>query len=802
MKRMLFNATHAEELRLALVDGQKLLDLDIESAAYQSKKGNIYKGRVTRVEPSLEAAFVDYGTQRQGFLPLKEISRIHFQGTGNTPISQVRIQDAIKEGQEFIVQVDKEERGTKGAALTTFISLAGRFLVLMPNNPKGGGISRRIEGEERAELREAMAQLEVPSDFALIARTAGIGKSAEELQWDLDFLIHTWDAISKAAADNKAPLLIYQESNLVVRAIRDYLKPDVGEIIVDNAEIHERMRKFIEQVSPNNIGKLKLHQEETPLFSRYQIEHQINSAFSRDVQLDSGGSIVLDHTEAMISVDVNSARATKGGDIEETALNTNLEAADEIARQLRLRDMGGLIVIDFIDMTPTRNQRAVEDRLARALKYDRARVQVGRISRFGLLEMSRQRLRPSLGEASSKICPRCSGTGHIRGVQSSALFILRQIQDEAMKENSAAVHVHLPVATATYLLNEKRREVSALESKIGTPLMIIPSSELETPHFQIRRLRSDELDQEGEAPSYEIKAQTEEFEDKSTISVAPAKIEKPAVGQLSHVSAAPPPPKKKTGDSFLVALFKKLFGAEKKKPKKQTKRKSSPQRKRAGSQTRGRNYNQQQRKGRGPKRKSSPRKTTDADAGQTGKPERSAKPANRPDSDRQKPRERSDNRPRGGRGRSGGGRGRRQGKRIASGSESSQPQQTQPQDVDGNRATPKERGSETSKEVRAPTPAQTSVQTPVQENRAPVIAANDKGPESSSSTPAPVKVESTRPAPAEVKETPAQNVVKPAEPGPAPTPVQPSAPSSESAKSSLVQIETRTEDAKKEVTSD
>jgi len=782
------------------------LDLDIESAAYQSKKGNIYKGRVTRVEPSLEAAFVDYGTQRQGFLPLKEISRIHFQGTGNTPISQVRIQDAIKEGQEFVVQVDKEERGTKGAALTTFVSLAGRFLVLMPNNPKGGGISRRIEGEERAELREAMAELEVPSDFSLIARTAGIGKSAEELQWDLDFLIHTWDAISKAAAENKAPLLIYQESNLVVRAIRDYLKPDVGEIIVDNVEIHERMRKFIEQVSPNNIGKLKLHQEETPLFSRFQIEHQINSAFSRNVQLDSGGSIVLDHTEAMISVDVNSARATKGGDIEETALNTNLEAADEIARQLRLRDMGGLIVIDFIDMTPTRNQRAVEDRLARALKYDRARVQVGRISRFGLLEMSRQRLRPSLGEASSKICPRCSGAGHIRGVQSSALFILRLIQDEAMKENSAAVHVHLPVATATYLLNEKRREISALESKIGTPLMIIPSLELETPHFQIRRLRSEELDQEGETPSYKIEVQAEESEDKSTISAAPVKIEKPAVGQLSHVSAAPPP-KKKTGDNFLVALFKKLFGDEKKKPKKQqAKRKSSPQRKRAGSQTRGRNYNQQQRKGHGPKRKSSPRKTTDADATQKDKQERSAKPASRPDSDRQKPRERSDNRPRGGRGRSGGGRGRQQGRRIASGSESSQPQQTQQQDVDGNRVAPKETTRETSKEVSTPitqtAPAQTSVQTPVQENRTPVITANDKGPESSSSTPAPVKVESTRPAPAEVKERPAQNVAKPAESGPAPTPVQPPAPSSESAKSSLVQIETRSEDAKKEVTSD
>ncbi|MDH5648957.1 MAG: Rne/Rng family ribonuclease, partial [Gammaproteobacteria bacterium] len=591
MKRMLFNATQAEELRLALVDGQKLLDLDIESAAYQSKKGNIYKGKVTRVEPSLEAAFVDYGTQRQGFLPLKEISRIHFQGAGNTPISQVRIQDVIKEGQEFIVQVDKEERGTKGAALTTFISLAGRFLVLMPNNPKGGGISRRIEGEERAELREAMAQLTIPSDYALIARTAGIGKSAEELQWDLDFLVHTWEAITKAAAERSAPFLIYQESNLVVRAIRDYLKADVGEIIVDNPEIHERMRKFIEQVSPHNINKLKLHQEETPLFSRFQIEHQINSAFSREVQLESGGSIVLDHTEALISIDVNSARATKGGDIEETALNTNLEAADEIARQLRLRDMGGLIVIDFIDMTPPRNQREVEDRLTQALKQDRARVQVGRISRFGLLEMSRQRLRPSLGEASTKVCPRCDGTGHIRGVQSSALHILRVVQDEAMKENSAAVHVHLPIDTATYLLNEKRRDITALESKIGTPIVILPTADLETPHYLIRRLRAEELEAEIDKPSYKVETPIEETKEEPVPGVTAAKPEKPAVGQLSHIVAAPPPAPKKTGDGFFTALLKKLFGlGEEKKP-------ARPQRRPEGGHPRHRSAKQSQKRG-------------------------------------------------------------------------------------------------------------------------------------------------------------------------------------------------------------
>ena len=404
MKRILFNATHPEELRLAIVDGQKLLDLDIESSTYQLKKGNIYKGRVTRVEPSLEAAFIDYGTERQGFLPLKEISRSLFTGYDErTPMGQVRIKDVIKEGQELVVQVDKEERGTKGAALTTFISLAGRYLVLMPNNPKGGGISRRIEGEERSELREAMAQLKIPEDYSIIARTAGIGRTAEELQWDLDYLINLWDAISKAAAERPAPFLIYQESNLVVRATRDYLRQDIGEALVDNSEIYERMKKFMEQVAPQWLDRLKLYQDETPLFSRFQIEHQIESAFSREVRLESGGAIVFDKTEALVTIDINSARATKGADIEETALNTNLEAADEVARQLRLRDLGGLIVIDFIDMTPMHHQRQVENRLIEALKVDRARVQVGRISRFGLLEMSRQRLRPSLGESSSLV---------------------------------------------------------------------------------------------------------------------------------------------------------------------------------------------------------------------------------------------------------------------------------------------------------------------------------------------------------------------------------------------------------------
>ncbi|TDJ69564.1 MAG: Rne/Rng family ribonuclease [Proteobacteria bacterium] len=559
MKRMLFNATHPEELRLIVVDGQKLLELDIESTAYQQRKGNIYKGRVTRVEPSLEAAFVDYGTERQGFLPLKEISRIYFTGVDETtPMGQMRIKDVIKEGLELVVQVDKEERGTKGAALTTFVSLAGRYLVLMPNNPKGGGISRRIEGEERAEMREAMAQLKVPDDYALIARTAGISKTAEELQWDLDYLVHLWGAISSAGQERDAPFLVYQESNLVVRAVRDYLHSDIGEILVDTPDIYDRVKKFMEQVSPQNLDKLKLYRDETPLFSRFQIEHQIDSAFSQEVELESGGSLIFARTEALVTIDVNSARATKGSDIEETALNTNLEAAEEGARQLRLRDIGGLIVIDFIDMTPVRNQRAVENRLIEALKADRARVQVGRISRFGLLEMSRQRIRPSLGESSSLVCPRCSGTGHIRSIQSSALSVLRMIQDQALKENTATVHVHLPVETATYLLNEKRFEITAIESRVGTSILIIPTPELETPHLRIKRLRSDELEAEGNMPSYKI-ATPEETETKATTTAA--KPEKAVVGPIAHLVT--PPVRKR---SLLDALKKLFVRSSKKKP--------------------------------------------------------------------------------------------------------------------------------------------------------------------------------------------------------------------------------------------
>ena len=507
MKRMLFNATHPEELRVAIVDGQKLLDLDIESAIRAQRKGNIYKATVTRVEPSLEAAFVDYGAERQGFLPLKEISRSHFKSySPATPMAQIKIQDVVSVGQEFLVQVEKDERGTKGAALTTFISLAGRYLVLMPNNPKGGGISRQIEGDERSELRGAMAQLTVPTAHSLIARTAGIGKSVEELQWDLDFLLQLWNAIETAAADKSAPFLVYQESNLIVRAIRDYLRSDIQEIVVDQQEIFDRASRFMQQVMPHNMVRLKHYQDTIPLFSRFQIEHQIESAYSRKVTLTSGGSLVIDHTEALVSIDVNSARATKGSDIEETALQTNLEAVDELARQLRIRDLGGLIVIDLIDMTSSHNKKMVETRLHDAVKNDRARIQLGHISRFGLLEMSRQRLRSSISESNYESCMLCKGTGQIRNVTSSALSLLRILEEEALKENTEAIVVELPLDTATFLMNEKRHEVNQIENRLGTRLVILPSAHLQRPELNIKRLRSEDIDEMGSHASHELKS--------------------------------------------------------------------------------------------------------------------------------------------------------------------------------------------------------------------------------------------------------------------------------------------------------
>ncbi|MDU7189887.1 MAG: ribonuclease E, partial [Enterobacter sp.] len=493
MKRMLINATQQEELRVALVDGQRLYDLDIESPGHEQKKANIYKGKITRIEPSLEAAFVDYGAERHGFLPLKEIAREYFPANYNSH-GRPNIKDVLREGQEVIVQIDKEERGNKGAALTTFISLAGSYLVLMPNNPRAGGISRRIEGDDRTELKEALASLELPDGMGLIVRTAGVGKSAEALQWDLSFRLKHWEAIKKAAESRAAPFLIHQESNVIVRAFRDYLRQDIGEILIDNPKVLELARQHIAALGrPDFTSKIKLYTGEIPLFSHYQIESQIESAFQREVRLPSGGSIVIDTTEALTAIDINSARATRGGDIEETAFNTNLEAADEIARQLRLRDLGGLIVIDFIDMTPVRHQRAVENRLREAVRQDRARIQISHISRFGLLEMSRQRLSPSLGESSHHVCPRCSGTGTVRDNESLSLSILRLIEEEALKENTKEVHAIVPVPIASYLLNEKRAAVSAIEARQGgVRCIIVPNDEMQTPHYHVLRVRKGE----------------------------------------------------------------------------------------------------------------------------------------------------------------------------------------------------------------------------------------------------------------------------------------------------------------------
>ena len=570
---MLFNATHPEEFRVAIVDGQRLLDLDIESSSSYQKKGNIYKAKITRIEPSLEAAFVDYGSERHGFLPMKEISRNYFHNyDGNTPISKVSIKDAVKEGQEIIVQVEKDERGNKGAALTTFISLAGRYMVLMPDNPKGGGISRRIEGKEREELRVAMQEVNTPEGHAVIVRTAGVGKSAEQLQWDLDYLSRLWDAINTAGEDDKkkAPFLIFQETNLIVRSIRDHFKNDIAEIVIDDKDVFDRASRFMNQVMPHNSIKLKLYDDTVPLFSRYQVENQIESAFSREVTLASGGALVFDHTEALLSIDVNSARATKGSDIEETALNTNLEAASEIARQLKIRDLGGLVVIDFIDMTISKNQRAVEKRLAEDMESDRARVQIGKISRFGLLELSRQRLRSSISDANYKTCPRCEGTGSIRSVSSCALSILRVIEEEALKENTEAVIAHLPLQTASFLLNEKRHEVNMIETRLATHVYIIPTDDLETPHYKIKRLRAEDIDAMPDMPSFKLKMEGAKKERNmfemigSEVSSEPKA--QPAVAadsiQMDTVAPSAAPTQAITVEQpgIFIKLWRKLFG--------------------------------------------------------------------------------------------------------------------------------------------------------------------------------------------------------------------------------------------------
>lgn len=557
MKRMLFNATQAEELRVAIVDGQSLLDLDIETLGKEQRKGNIYKGIITRIEPSLEACFVDYGTDRHGFLPFKEISRSYFQ---NYEGGRARIQDVLSEGVEVIVQVEKDERGNKGAALTTFISLAGRYLVLMPNNPRGGGVSRRIEGEDRQELKQAMSELDTPRGMSLIARTAGIGRSTEELQWDLNYLVQLWRAIEQAAQQHNKPYLLFMESSLLIRAIRDYFQPDIGEILIDSQEVYDQIREFMSYVMPAYISRLRHYTDHTPLFSRFQIEQQIESAFSREVALPSGGAIVIDHTEALVSIDVNSARATRGADIEDTAFKTNMEAAEEVARQMRVRDLGGLVVIDFIDMENSKNQRDVETTLREALKKDRARVQMAKLSRFGLMELSRQRLKPSLGESSHTICPRCAGTGSIRSIESTALHILRIIQEESMKDNTAEVRVQVPVDVATFLLNEKRAELFGLEERLDVCVLLIPNIHLENPHYSVTRVRTDNIE-ENTVPSYH-QVQEPENIGELPFSIGQNKPVRPeaAVKGIHHTQPAPVIEKVVVEKDTAPGMWKKLSG--------------------------------------------------------------------------------------------------------------------------------------------------------------------------------------------------------------------------------------------------
>ncbi|HBN9792422.1 TPA: ribonuclease E [Pseudomonas aeruginosa] len=650
MKRMLINATQPEELRVALVDGQRLFDLDIESGAREQKKANIYKGRITRVEPSLEAAFVDFGAERHGFLPLKEISREYFK---KSPEGRINIKEVLSEGQEVIVQVEKEERGNKGAALTTFISLAGRYLVLMPNNPRAGGISRRIEGEERNELREALNGLNAPADMGLIVRTAGLGRSTEELQWDLDYLLQLWSAIKEASGERGAPFLIYQESNVIIRAIRDYLRQDIGEVLIDSIDAQEEALNFIRQVMPQYASKVKLYQDSVPLFNRFQIESQIETAFQREVKLPSGGSIVIDPTEALVSIDINSARATKGGDIEETALQTNLEAAEEIARQLRLRDIGGLIVIDFIDMTPAKNQRAVEERVREALEADRARVQVGRISRFGLLEMSRQRLRPSLGETSGIVCPRCNGQGIIRDVESLSLAILRLIEEEALKDRTAEVRARVPFQVAAFLLNEKRNAITKIELRTRARIFILPDDHLETPHFEVQRLRDDSPELVAGQTSYEMA--TVEHEEAQPVSStrtlvrqeAAVKTVAPQQPAPQHTEAPVEPAKPMPEPSLFQGLVKSLVGlfAGKDQPAAKPAETSKPAAERQTRQDERRNGRQQNRRrdGRDGNRRDEERKPREERAERQPREERAERRreerAERPAREERQPRE-------------------------------------------------------------------------------------------------------------------------------------------------------------------
>jgi ribonuclease E len=620
MKRILINATHEEELRVAMVDGQRLFDLDIDIPSREQKKGNIYKGKITRVEPSLEAVFVDYGSERQGFLPLKEIAKSYFkpQKKDKEESGRINVQDVLSVGQELVIQVEKEERGNKGAALTTFISLAGRYLVLMPNSPRAGGISRRIEGDERAELQEALRSLDVPEGMGMIVRTAGVGKQAEELQWDLEYLVQLWTAIDKATQERSAPFLVYQESNIIIRALRDYLRKDVGEILVDSPEVYQTGYDFMRMVMPHELDKYKLYKDKVPLFTRYQIESQIETAFRHEVRLPSGGALVIDPTEALISIDVNSARANKGGDIEETAFNTNLEAAEEIARQLRLRDLGGLVVIDFIDMGPSRHQREVENRLRDHLKVDRARVQVGRISRFGLLEMSRQRLRPSLGDAHEEVCPRCSGLGHVRGVQSLGLAVLRLVEEEATRDQISQLIIQLPVPVATFMLNEKRVQLDAIERRHHVKLLLIPNPHMETPHYDIERIK--EGDRRVEV-SHHLMI-TPEPEMPAAMKDKPA-IEQAAVTGVSPAAPAPTPALKKEDkkSSLLKRMLNVLTGksAEEEQEKAEPAKQKSEDKPKRDQNRRPRNRNNR----RGPRRRpdqeqSGQKRVTDEEPRQQG----------------------------------------------------------------------------------------------------------------------------------------------------------------------------------------
>ncbi len=597
MKRILINATQAEELRVAMVDGQRLYDLDIEVPSREQKKSNIYKGKITRVEPSLEAAFVNYGADRHGFLPFKEIAKQYFGDVPRDDNGKPILKDALKVDQEIIVQVEKEERGNKGAALTSFISLAGRFLVAMPQNPRAGGVSRRIEGEDRDELKKVLAGLNMPKGMGVIVRTAGVGRSVEEMQWDLDYLTQVWSAIENASGEKRAPFLIYQESDIVVRALRDHYRTDIGEILIDSEQAFQLAHDFMSMVMPGSINKLKKFEDKLPLFNRFQIENQIESAFSREVNLPSGGAIVIDHTEALTSIDINSARATRGSDIEETARQTNLEAADEVARQLKIRDLGGLIVIDFIDMMQNKNQREVENRLRNAVYDDRARVQIGRISRFGLLEMSRQRLRPSLEESSQIVCPRCSGQGTIRDVESLSLAVLRLLEDEALKDNTGRILVKIPVECATYLLNEKRDKIDSLEQRRGVHIVVIPDPKLETPHYELERVKDNDTHrhESNYKKSYEMTTEEEPVDLVEMASSNVVPIETAAVQRVTPPTPRPtapsaPPPADKPG---LITRFFKLFTGDDEKTddsEEKTPSKSAPRQGRGGRGRRGGKY--------------------------------------------------------------------------------------------------------------------------------------------------------------------------------------------------------------------